>query len=233
MTNLVESRPSFCPSLLERMRMCRRTDYTVQDLETMREKMQEKPEALETDPNLMNEIKSTIRSMESLVMPSLSSSSSSKPRSPVVASSPPSSLPMSDEEMGSVSGPSPYTAQFPETTSLHYMTSSLPGISLTQEGRGLGWKKRKIVRLISDFILGDEGGKFHKRRASKTAKVVGHIAGDLAGLIVGEKFRKVGDLIGDFAREGVREVTILGIDNLLRMYTTNTNFRRLYSSIHV
>lgn len=216
LSNSVHCR-SYCPHLLERMRMCKRTDHTIQEMETLREK------PVELDPNLMQDIESAIKGMEEIVLPSpsLSSSKSSVPRTPVVPSSPPSSsffLPVDS----SIPAPSPYiTAPDPSSPSpspspsLHYMPS-LPGVPETS-GRSfmLNGKIRKLINIYSRWI---DQNNINNRRASKTARVVGHVAGNLVGMIVNERFRQIGDLFGNLARRGVREITVAGLDNVFKLY---------------
>lgn len=207
--------------------MCRRTDHTVEDLEILREK------PVELDPNLMTEMETVIKGLEAHVLPSKSKLySASRPRRPVVPSSPPSSgLNPSlssiflaheyggDDKKSVTSGapvPSPYSL-FPNTatsSNLLYMPS-LPGF-----GGGRGFfstsKTRKLINLLSHWI--DEDDRYNKR-ASKTAKVVGHVAGNVVGMIVNDRFRRIGDTFGDLARDGVKEITIASLDNLLKYYT--------------
>jgi hypothetical protein len=85
-----------------------------------------------------------------------------------------------------------------------------------REGRGLLFpeKKRGILNLLNSWILEDER---YKRRTSKTARVVGHVAGDLMGLLVSEQFRQMGMLAGSLAKTGVKEIATAGVDGIIRM----------------
>ena len=58
-----------------------------------------------------------------------------------------------------------------------------------------------------------------KRSGSKTVKFISNAAGDLAGILVGEAARKVGDLAGDITRFGVKEFTSFFINSLVRIMT--------------
>jgi hypothetical protein len=164
----------------------------------------------------MKDIESAIKGMEAMILPSpslASSSTSTKPRSPVVPSSPPSSTYFTpEEESGAV--PSPYISSSDAATGLQYMPS-IGGLSPTSATGLRSLKTRKIINVISNWI--DEDNRYNKR-TSKTAKVIGHIAGDLVGMIVNERFRQIGTAVGDLARTGVKELTVAGLDNVLRLY---------------
>ena len=222
----INCRPN-CPSVMERMKMCRRSDHTVEELKNLREK------PVELDPNLMTEMENVIKGLEAHVLPSNSKlSSASKPRRPVVPSSPPS-LPFTpslssiflaheyggDDKKSVTSGapaPSPYSLSPDTATSSNLLyIPSLPGM-----GGGRGFlstgKTRKLINLLSHWI--DEDDRYN-RRASKTAKVIGHVAGNIVGMLVNDRFRRIGDAFGDLARTGVREITIASLDNVLKYYS--------------
>lgn len=87
--------------------------------------------------------------------------------------------------------------------------------AIVPQGRGLllSGKKRGIVNLLNRWIRKDER---YKSKTSKTARVVGHVAGDLMGLLVSEQFRQMGMLAGGLAKAGVKEVATAGVDGLIR-----------------
>ena len=90
-----------------------------------------------------------------------------------------------------------------------------------KEGRGLLFpeKKRGILDLLNRWILEDE---MYKRRTSKTARVVGHVAGDITGQLVSEQFRMLGTLAGSLAKEGVKEIATAGIDGIIRAFISRS-----------
>lgn len=73
---------------------------------------------------------------------------------------------------------------------------------------------RGMMGMMDDFHLERE---MRYRRHPMAVRVVGNIAGDLVGILVAEAVRKMGDLAGDIARIGVKELTTMVINTLLRM----------------
>lgn len=90
--------------------------------------------------------------------------------------------------------------------------SSVPTSYLNQEGRGS--KKTNIVNYLHGFITWEEN---ESRKTSKFAKVVGTVAGDIASLVIAERFQKVGMAAGDLARIFVSDLTIRGLDGFRGM----------------
>lgn len=50
-------------------------------------------------------------------------------------------------------------------------------------------------------------------------RFISNAAGDVAGVLVGEASRKIGDLAGDVARVGVKEFTSFFISSFVRLLT--------------
>lgn len=78
--------------------------------------------------------------------------------------------------------------------------------SLKQEPK---LKKHKIINVLYNYFQWDE---YQKRRTSKVAKVAGRIAGDVASMMVAERFRNIGMAAGDIARILVSDLAIKSVD---------------------
>ena len=75
-------------------------------------------------------------------------------------------------------------------------------------------RKIRSFNYLHDFITWEEN---ESRKTSKVAKVVGTVAGDIASLVIAERFRKVGMAAGDLARMFVSDLTIRGLDRFRGM----------------
>lgn len=187
----------FCPHALERLRFCRRSEYTIEDLDTLRIRTPD------TDPKLLQDIENAIKGAEG-----------SDSALPSRENSDPAPSPYADPS--SLHTVLPLTEFDGAPSVSHFPTPFATAENLAQEGRGLlglGHKKRGILNLLNRWILQDER---YKRQTSKTARVVGHVAGDLIGLLVSEQFRQMGMMAGSVAKTGVKELATAGIDTIIR-----------------
>lgn len=71
------------------------------------------------------------------------------------------------------------------------------------------------MNVLSGMV--DEEEK-ERKMGSKPAKIVGHIAGDIIGMLVSEQFRKIGTFFGDAVREIVKELLITNLDHVLQSF---------------
>lgn len=99
----------------------------------------------------------------------------------------------------------------PISTDTSFAPSLPPQFKLIPEGK-LG--KSKIINKLYKYITWEEA---HQRSVSKVAKVASRISGDIASLMVAEKFRKMGRFAGDITRILVSDLTIKGLDGFQAM----------------
>lgn len=192
----------YCPHALERLRFCRRSEYTIEDLDSLRIKTPE------TDPKLMQDIENAIKGLESIPDDREADREEAAP-SPYAPLLP---LPLSDIDAPLLFS-DPLVPHVPPEGQANQVAAAAP--QSVREGRGLllSGKKKGIINLLNRWILEDER---YKRRTTKTARVVGHVAGDLMGLLVSEQFRQMGMLAGSVAKAGVKEIATAGIDGIIR-----------------
>lgn len=82
-------------------------------------------------------------------------------------------------------------------------------------------KKRRLLRIISKLTnFGQEDG--NDNRASKTARVISDVTGEVIGFIINRRFRAIGEYVGDIAREGVKEILISSLDSIVKNYFSHT-----------
>lgn len=197
----------FCPHALERLRFCRRSEYTIEDLDSLRVRTPD------TDPKLLQDIKNAIQGVEepqrashTVIEKDDAAPSPYASDNELIPLPHPHHLPLTELD----AAPAPAVGHFPS-----FRPASQP---LDQEARGLlslglGHKKRGILNLFNRWILEDER---YNRKTSKTARVVGHVVGDLTGLLVSEQFRQMGMMAGSLAKTGVKELATAGIDGIIR-----------------
>lgn len=195
----------FCPHALERLRFCRRSEYTIEDLDSLRMKTPE------TDAKLLQDIEKVINGIES---------STTNPQTLFA--------PSAIESVGSVvAEPSPYAAfELPvvhqpvaETAPVAEAAPQVAETEETRDGRSIFVGKRRKKKLLVD-ILGKwvlEEDLLNTRGTSRTARIVGKISGDLIGLLVAEKFRSMGQLAGSIARRGVKDIATGAVDSIIRV----------------
>lgn len=165
----------------------------------------------DTDPKLMQDIENAIRGLESLPDDSHADREEAAP-SPYAPLLP---LPLSDIDAPLLFSDPQHQQVFTAPDEGHAKQIAPAAADSVREGRGLllSGKKKGIINLLNRWILEDER---YKRRTSKTARVVGHVAGDLMGLLVSEQFRQMGMLAGSVAKTGVKEIATAGIDGIIR-----------------
>lgn len=86
-----------------------------------------------------------------------------------------------------------------------------PQVMLHQEGK---LSKNRIINKLYRYITWEEA---QKRSVSKVAKVAGRISGDIAAMMMAEKFRKIGMFAGDLTRILVSDLTMKGLDGFQAM----------------
>lgn len=92
--------------------------------------------------------------------------------------------------------------------------STLKKSKSLRQGRFLNHKKVRIFKILSNIIGGDDD--YDDPKTSKTAKVIGDITGEIIGLIINDRFRAMGELVGDLARENVRDILVASLDSVFK-----------------